>query len=272
MIPEPPGGPVQTVVVNGTHVWATPSGRIQWVPATAIDGGTWFRLNTPSPAGWCVLVDTDPRVNGHWTRFPDLTEPASHVAAQAISLSAWWASNTFCPQCGLILAPQQGREVRWRNGRRCAGCGHVSWPRHDPVVVVLVKHRDLQNQLRILLVRRPGWEPERWSLVAGHVDAGESFETAALREVAEETGVICTDVQCVASQPWPVPNELVMGLVATTPDSEAPPPHVVAHEELVEARWFTAAEIKHKDGERLILPGECTMSRQLVDRFLRREK
>lgn len=40
----------------------------------------------------------------------------------------------------------------------------------------------------ILLMRRRGW----WDLPKGHVEAGETHEQAALREVAEETGL--TDV------------------------------------------------------------------------------
>ena len=53
----------------------------------------------------------------------------------------------------------------------------------------------------VLLVDRRGWlllqerdehpviDPERWGLVGGHVEAGEEFEAAAYRELAEETGV-----------------------------------------------------------------------------------
>lgn len=33
-------------------------------------------------------------------------------------------------------------------------------------------------------------EPESWCLPGGHVEAGESFEDAAVREIAEETGIL----------------------------------------------------------------------------------
>ncbi len=45
---------------------------------------------------------------------------------------------------------------------------------------------------RILLQERdehPRIDPEKWGLAGGHVDAGETFEAAAYRELEEETGV-----------------------------------------------------------------------------------
>jgi 8-oxo-dGTP diphosphatase len=41
----------------------------------------------------------------------------------------------------------------------------------------------------VALVHRPKYDD--WSLPKGKLDAGESFEGAALREVAEETGLRC---------------------------------------------------------------------------------
>jgi 8-oxo-dGTP pyrophosphatase MutT (NUDIX family) len=42
----------------------------------------------------------------------------------------------------------------------------------------------------VLLVHRPRYDD--WTLPKGKLDAGESFENAALREVEEETGLRCT--------------------------------------------------------------------------------
>jgi 8-oxo-dGTP diphosphatase len=43
---------------------------------------------------------------------------------------------------------------------------------------------------RVLLVHRPRYDD--WTFPKGKLDAGESFEDAALREVEEETGVRCS--------------------------------------------------------------------------------
>ena len=42
---------------------------------------------------------------------------------------------------------------------------------------------------RIAVVHRPRYDD--WSLPKGKLDPGESFEQAALREVQEETGLVC---------------------------------------------------------------------------------
>jgi 8-oxo-dGTP diphosphatase len=57
-----------------------------------------------------------------------------------------------------------------------------------PVAVHLFFLRDKQ----ILLLRRfkTGYEDGNYSVVAGHVDTGESVTQAAIREANEEVGVI----------------------------------------------------------------------------------
>lgn len=46
---------------------------------------------------------------------------------------------------------------------------------------------------RVLLVHRPGYDD--WSFPKGKLDAGETVEEAALREVKEETGLECRIVR-----------------------------------------------------------------------------
>src|SRR5918998_4427047 len=48
---------------------------------------------------------------------------------------------------------------------------------------------------RVLLVHRPRYDD--WTLPKGKLDAGESFEDAALREVEEETGLRCRFIRAL---------------------------------------------------------------------------
>lgn len=88
----------------------------------------------------------------------------------------------YCTQCSgeleQRLAFGQTRGV-------CSSCGHVHF--EDPKVAVGVV---VEQDQRIVLCRR-NHEPQmgRWSFPSGYVDAGETLEDAAAREVEEETGL-----------------------------------------------------------------------------------
>ncbi len=49
--------------------------------------------------------------------------------------------------------------------------------------------READGEVQLLLVHRPRYDD--WSFPKGKLDAGESFEQAALREVLEETALSC---------------------------------------------------------------------------------
>lgn len=46
-------------------------------------------------------------------------------------------------------------------------------------------------------------EPEKWCLVGGGVEEGESPETAAYRELKEETGIVCDDLVSLGQHDLP---------------------------------------------------------------------
>ena len=90
--------------------------------------------------------------------------------------------DKFCPGCGFPLArTESAGKVR----PVCSKCRRIIY--YDPKVaaVVVVGRGD-----RVLMVRRanqPGYG--LWSVPGGYVDRGEVVETAAAREVREETGL-----------------------------------------------------------------------------------
>ena len=58
---------------------------------------------------------------------------------------------------------------------------------HNEVAVFIIN-----DKKQILLQKRSAnkrFNPNKWGLCAGHVDAGESLESAALRELKEEVGI-----------------------------------------------------------------------------------
>jgi len=89
----------------------------------------------------------------------------------------------YCLECAAPLVPTflEGKERL-----RCATCGWTHWEDPKLAVAVLVSDGD-----RVLLGRR-AHDPGRglWSFPAGFVDRGEQVETAARREVREETGLV----------------------------------------------------------------------------------
>lgn len=90
----------------------------------------------------------------------------------------------FCQRCG---APTEERSVDGRERAVCTGCGAVVYL--DPKLAVTVV---IELDGHVLLGKRAAWtrSPGAWSFPAGFVERGEVVETAAIREVAEETGLV----------------------------------------------------------------------------------
>ena len=86
----------------------------------------------------------------------------------------------------------------------------------------------------VLLVHRPRYDD--WTLPKGKLDAGESFEDAALREVEEETGLRCRLVRELPSSSYvdnKGRNKLVRFWLMEPLAGE-----FVANDEVDELRWL----------------------------------
>ena len=87
----------------------------------------------------------------------------------------------YCPQCATELVEQ---ELAGRTRQVCPACGYVFWNNPLPVVAGIV---ELDGQ--VVMTHKREWPLDRFGLVAGFVEAGETTEEAIVREVAEETGL-----------------------------------------------------------------------------------
>jgi NAD+ diphosphatase len=179
--------------------------------------------------------------------------------AQARALLHWHQRHRHCGACGGVL-----RYVRAGWLGVCAACRVEHYPRTDQAVIVAVGDGE-----RLLLGRQASWPARRWSVIAGFVEPGETLEQTVAREVLEETGVRVLEARYVASQPWPFPGSLMLGFLATA-QADAP----VAGEELQDARWFSADEVRQglandwnnasADGEGIVLSSPISIARHVI--------
>ena len=170
--------------------------------------------------------------------FMGLRELASRVPegdaallAYARAMVIWQTTHRFCGVCGHPNRPKEGGFVM-----ACTreGCGHRSFPRLDPAVIVLVHQKNA-----CLLGRKQEWPEPFYSTIAGFVEPGESLEDAVRREIAEETNIRAGNCTYIGSQPWPFPAALMLGFHALADSTEIR----CNDRELADARWFTRDEL-----------------------------
>jgi NAD+ diphosphatase len=131
----------------------------------------------------------------------------------------------------------------------------------DPAVIMLVYDSDD----RILLARGPNWPADRRSILAGFVEPGESLEQAVAREVHEEVGLTVEDVRYLGSQPWPLPQSLMIGFFARAHDGQLLRPDA---EEITDADWYSREELRTAIGSReIVSPGPLSIANRLITRW-----
>lgn len=196
------------------------------------------------------------------TIFDDVS---AQLVATATALLNWHDNARFSARDG---APTKAAKSGW--SRVDPLTGYEEFPRIDPAVICLVH----DGHDRAVLARQTMWPERLFSLVAGFVEAGESFESCVVREVAEEIGLSVTDVRYLGSQPWPFPRSLMVGFHALgDPEQE----FVFSDGEIAEAAWFTRAEVRQalaegdwnsETGSRLLLPGSISIAREIIESWV----
>lgn len=175
---------------------------------------------------------------------------------EALALANWHTSYAFSPRTGHASIPDA---AGWT--RRDSVTGAELFPRTDAAIIVGITDDDD----RLLLGSNALWEANRFSLLAGFVEPGESLEAAVIREVYEESGVTVVDPVYKGSQPWPFPASLMVGFRARV----APGSSTVGRpdgEEILELRWFSREELAAANAAGEIrLPGATSIARAIID-------
>lgn len=191
--------------------------------------------------------------------FDDLS---SQLVASATALLNWHDNARFSPVDG---TPTTMIKAGWARLNPITGA--EEFPRIDPAVICLVH----DGADRAVLARQTVWPDRMFSILAGFVEAGESFEACVVREIREEVGLDVTDVQYLGSQPWPFPRSLMVGFHALgDPDQ----PFVFNDGEIAQAEWFSRDEIRSAlaigdwssaSDSRLLLPGSISIAREIIE-------
>jgi NAD+ diphosphatase len=220
----------------------------------------------------CYFADTR-------TNAPLLSPLENSVALQMMAYANWQRRSSHCSLCGAVL-----ELIHAGTAQKCSSCKTMSWPRQDPSMIASISSRCGK---RILLARSKRHPPKVHTVLAGFVEAGETFEAAVARETWEETGIRIDEgsVQYVGSQPWPFPQSCMIAFSATADDSQE---LNIDRNELVDAKWFDREDVmaatkvegsvmQHDVAKAvlaanpslpLLIPPKKVIARTLIDRWL----
>jgi len=183
------------------------------------------------------------------------------VFTQALAIHNWHETHQHCPACGSITIMQQGG---W--SRLCVSEDRQLFPRTDSAVIVSI----VDDQERILLGTQGSWDQNRWSILAGFVEAAESLEAAVVREMLEESGLLVCNPVYLGSQSWPYPYSLMLGFTARVDPSNSPESIRPDGVEIAKLRWFSRSELKAEARE-ILLPSRISIARSLIEHWLGEE-
>lgn len=192
----------------------------------------------------------------------DLSARDAGVFAELLGLANWHRAAGFSPRSGAATQPARGGWVRHPDGHPHERSGEHVFPRTDAAVIMGV----VDDEERLLLASNANWPENRFSVLAGFVEPGESFEAAVRREVQEESGVRVGECRYLGSQPWPFPASVMVGFLARTAPGASTDLRPDGAE-IREARWFTRAELLAESGTSLLLPGRTSIARSIIEHW-----
>ena len=220
-------------------------------PSISAESATFlFTLNETS----CFLISEKPETNSVDFDFKDMNfmraldrPEVAWTALAAFQLMNWYKQNKFCGKCGSPM--QQKADER---ALVCPSCKNMVFPKISPAVITAIICND-----KILLARNASFPNNRFALIAGYVDIGETLEQAVRREIREEVGLEITKLHYYASQPWPMSGSLMLGFVAEADDQQ---PIVIDNKEIVEAGWFSRGQLPN-------IPNNTSIAGEMIEKF-----
>lgn len=182
-----------------------------------------------------------------WGLFDQIPYELFLLLGKAHQIMHWDRSHQYCSQCGT-----QTKNKIDERAKLCPSCGSVNYPRISPAIIVSITRGN-----EILLAMGSSFKTALYSVLAGFVEPGETFEECVQREVKEEVGLNVKNIKYFASQPWPFPDSLMVGFSAEYDSGDI----FIDKREILDAGWFTADQLP-------LIPSRGSIARQLIDRFI----
>ena len=171
------------------------------------------------------------------------------IAARALQTVRWYNDTKYCSSCGEGL-----KDSETERAKVCKSCSKIFYPVIAPAIIVAVTKEN-----KILLAHNNAYpDPNRYSILAGFVEPGESLEQAVAREIEEEVNIKVKNIKYFGSQGWPFPHSLMIGFTAEHDSGEIRVDGV----ELGAANWFEASKLPG-------IPPHGSISRTLIDDFIK---
>jgi NAD+ diphosphatase len=168
------------------------------------------------------------------------------------SMLIYWDKNTkHCGRCG-----SRNKMKHDERAKLCPSCGFVSYPAASSAVIVAITKGD-----QLLLAHNKNFKNGMYSVVAGFVELGETFEECVKREIFEEVGIEVKNIKYFASQPWPFPNSQMVAFTAEYAGREIQVDNI----EIEHAAWFKVNELPQ-------VPGKVSVAGKLIHWFIDNNK
>jgi NAD+ diphosphatase len=168
------------------------------------------------------------------------------LAGRAIQIVNWNNHHSYCGRCGSLT-----EKIKGERAKECPKCGLINYPRISPAIIVAVV-----KDGKLLLAHNNQSPKGFYSVVAGFVEPGETFEQCVHREVGEEIGIKVKNIKYFGSQPWPFPNSIMVGFTAEHAEGEIKVDGI----EIGHADWYKSNELP-------TIPGSISIARRLIDWF-----
>jgi len=209
---------------------------------------------------WTVEVSDNDQTSDHWKKsdfdFKNLRELYQllgddffSIASRARQIARWYNSTKYCSSCAGELEDSEKERAKI-----CKSCSKIFYPVIAPAVIVAVTKEN-----KILLAHNNAYpDPNRYSILAGFVELGESLEQTVAREIKEEVNITVKNIKYYGSQSWPFPHSLMVGFTAEYDSGEIKIDGV----EIGNADWFEVSQFPN-------IPPHGSISRKLIDDFVK---